>query len=136
MLFHHYSSIIGRMFLLEEIRLKKILLGIKSCNQAYLHLGMVHDYFIFFFQNKRWLMFSNIAIKNNFMKLLLKVFCELLGWKDFIANQWNPERSHFLHSNYTWNNVRLASHSFVSPCSFWGIYRVACIGTRLLLCNL
>lgn len=32
-------------------------------------------------------MFSNIAIKNNFMKLPLKVFCELLGWKDFIASQ-------------------------------------------------
>lgn len=63
MSFQHYSSIIGRMFLLEEIRLKKIVLGIKSCNQAYLHLDTVHDYFFFFSKIRDGLCFQILLLK-------------------------------------------------------------------------
>lgn len=66
---HHHNSIINTMFVLEQVRLKKILLEIQSCNQVYLH----SRYIVIFLQNKRWPTFFSVSIKNNLQKLPLKI---------------------------------------------------------------
>lgn len=71
---HHYSSIINSVFVLEQVRLKKVLLEIKSCKKVYLHLRYTAN----FLQNKRWPTFSSVSLKNNLQKLPLKLFCQLL----------------------------------------------------------